>query len=170
MTDASLEAAPGPQSLLRGASPSPCLHLLPVCSRSRGACLPCWRCELGLCQGERLGPNSQGGSGKGLVEMGNVALLLPVVAGPGCLQVQCRGGKGAGMGWMSALLPPQPFWGWMGAVTLCLRGPAAVGSCSWQESITLSMFTFIPVCVPPLSPSNLLLPRLESLLALHPIP
>lgn len=49
---------------------------------------------------------------------------------PGCLQVQCRDGKAAGIGSMSALLPPWLLWGWMDAATLCLWGPVAVGSWS----------------------------------------
>lgn len=45
-------------------------------------CCPlCRRCELRLCQGEHLGTNSQGGSGKGLEEMGSAAPLFPVAAG-----------------------------------------------------------------------------------------
>lgn len=45
----------------------------------------------------------------------------------GCLQVQCGDGKAAGMGWMLALLPPQPLWGWMGAVDPVLMGPSSCG-------------------------------------------
>lgn len=56
-------------------------------------CLLCRWCELRLGQGERLGPNSQGGSGKESEEMGSAAPLLPGAAG----------------------LSPGSVWGWKGS-------------------------------------------------------